>query len=77
VLATDFQEKLYSGNRVTVERVLFIPNEVPLITDRSQPNLYFGYSIRRECKLSILRETPRMEAEIQLKGHFVLQEKYH
>jgi len=65
----NFQETPSNGRRQIAEKANCSKNKVPLITDRSQPNLQHLQHMRRRCKVWIFRKIHLMKSEIQPRRH--------
>jgi hypothetical protein len=68
----EFPTKILPVEVETAENAECYPGKVPVITDRSQPNLQARYCMHRTCKVRIFMKIPSIEAEIQLKKHMAL-----
>jgi len=66
VQVLEFQEKPSNGSRDTAKEVLCSSSNLPLITDRSQPNWYPLQSVRRDYQVWSFRKIAQTEAEMEL-----------
>jgi len=76
VQVLEFQEKPSNGSWDTAKEVLCSSSNLPLITDRSQPNWYPLQGVRGDYQVWIFRKISQTEAEIQPRRDYVQQVKW-